>query len=317
MAKAVALLVFDIIHLSHVPVSLNPTTCQIMPLYRRAAFMRGVCALNLEAMALMKGGVLPQSGHVAPAVPADQAQLEQGQGAASATAGCAPNEAGQPAGVDGVSGEAGAASQQAQQQLREQLMDKLLQQGPIGNAAAGWAIGAMGLRAPAAALPATIYALPAPTAGMAGSNSDGSTAAAYIMPAAEQPRPLITLAPSQPVPPVPRLPPSVARPAERHSSTGIRPGTAVVVPCSLPSNVPPHIAAATARRGAASPARPATAPPQRQQAASAAHQQKQQRQQQVSRRSLAGQAREGAGLGKAGQPLVVRGAAGPAAGQRS
>ena len=273
--------------------------------------MRGVCALNLEAMALMKGGGLAEGGAAAPSMRGDQGALEQ--------ATCVP-AARQPAGQEETTGQAAAVEQAQQQQLREQLLDKLLQAGVAGGTAPGWAIGASGLRMPASMLPTTSFAPAAAAVGLISSNSGGSTARAHSLPDPEQPRPIITLAPTKAVPTAPQLPPNMPRAAERHSVTGARPGTAVPVPCTLPSNVPPHIAA---RRGAASPARPATAPQRRQQAAVSAapqqpharQQQQQQQAQQVSRRSLAGQAREGAGPTRAGQPLVVRSAAGMVAGR--
>ena len=278
--------------------------------------MRGVCALNLEAMALMKGGGLPQGGPAGPSMRAEQAQ-----GAAPPAATCV-SAAGQQVGQEEATGQAAAVEQAQQQQLREQLLDKLLQAGAAGGAAPGCAIGASGLQMPASMPPTTSFAPAAAAAGPVSSNSLASTARAHIMPDPEQPCTIITLAPAKAVPAVPPLPPNVPRAAERHSVTGTRPGTAVPVPCSLPSNVPPHI---VARRGVASPARPATVPQRRQQAAASAapqqpharQQQQQQQAQQVSRRSLAGQAREGAGPTKACQPLVVRSAAGMVAGQRS
>ena len=282
--------------------------------------MRGVCALNLEAMSLMKGG-LPLGGPTA--LQAEQALLPLGTGSASSGPAMA-----QPVGGSGAADGAGAMGQQAQRRLGEQLEGKLLQQRPVvGGTAGGWAIGT-GPQGPAVAFTAAAFTAagtaPAGAAVAVTSNNDSSSARVYKMPAPERPRPLVSLAPTQPVPPMPQLPASVARAAERHSTAGARPSTAVPamqpVPCSLPSNLPPHVAAAAGGRRAAAPSpRPATAPPRRQQAAAAAAgtQQKrgQQQQQQVSRRSLAGQAREGAGLGRE-QPLVVRGAVGTPAGQR-
>jgi hypothetical protein len=122
--------------------------------------------------------------------------------------------------------------------------------------------------------------------------------------------PLVCLAASPPL--EAPLPLSSAPSADVWKGSQLRPGTAL--PCSLPTNVPPLIAAMLTARGqraaAASPRRPATAPPKRQQqparpattgAAAAAPGQ----QQLVTRLSLAGQQR---GAGAGAQPLEVRGA---------
>ena len=117
--------------------------------------------------------------------------------------------------------------------------------------------------------------------------------------------PIVCLAPSQPAGgPLPTS--SAPSTAVRHGSQ-LRPGTAV--PCSLPTNVPPLIAAMLTARGqaaaAASPMRPATAPPKRQQQPARPATAGGGQQHLVTRRSLAGQQR---GAGAGGQPLVVRAA---------
>ena len=207
-----------------------------------------------------------------------------------------------------------SAAEQLQEQagggLAAQEHDRLLQQlaaaagvGPQCSAAAGaWLAAESWAGLPHQQTQRAQTPLPFGSSGGGDSTRPGSPVAQFS--------PVVHLAFSQRVGPTAHPPPAVRQASQ------LRPGTAV--PCSLPSNVPPLIAARLTARGhgpvAASPPRPATAPSRRQQPAqtpakvaagstSAASQQKQQ--QLLSRRSLAGQQR---GAGAGGQPLVVRGA---------
>lgn len=249
--------------------------------------MLGPCCLHaLQAMSLAAPGAAPSSADAANQL------LEQ-------------------------AGEAAAGEQQHAQ--REQKADLL-------RVADRWVIGA-GVHPPPQGAAAAAAAMPSPRQAQAQvhapllSGGTGDSSRPHS-PADGLFSPLVTLvAPSQAAGAA--LPPSAApSTAVRHGSQ-LRPGTAV--PCSLPTNVPPLIAAMLTARGqapaAASPTRPATAPPKRQQqparpATSGAAAGGGGQQQLVTRRSLAGQQR---GAGAGGQPLVVRaalpteGAAGAAA----
>lgn len=241
----------------------------------KRAFMRGVCALNIEAMTLLRGG--------------------------GGSAGCGNSGLGDPtvppakqAGADGGST---AADSVGEGQQLQQAQKVLQQEAPWAQAglspAEGWAIGARGWEA--GGHPPASAAVPAPS-------SSSNAGLVRSMPAAELPWPLFSVEPRMAVATLPPPPENHHR-AERASGSKARPGTAAV-PCSLPSNVPAHIAASLVSRGAGAVARPTTAPARRKQPAVAAQGpgQHSQQQQQVSRRSLAGQQRMN------GQVLVVRGA---------
>lgn len=267
----------------------------------RRAFMRGVTALNIEAMGLLRGGGGP---------PAAGAEGPAGQAEAQAAA-QGPAAAADPAGVPGegqVSAEAEAQQDQHRQQLQA-LLRKAAVGGTAQTACAGWSIGA----GPAAEMPPPLHAqlraaTPAPAAAPVAAHGYGLV---HAKPAAELPRPLVSIEAVQRVPP---MPPSPAhRPSVERCAAGGTPRP-VTVPCSLPTHVPPHIADAWAGRGTASPARPATAPARRQQppAAGAKGQQprpKQHQQQAVSKRSLAGQQLVTRGPGAATAPAAGRGGA--------
>lgn len=236
----------------------------------KRAFSRGVCALNIEAMALMRGqgqGELQRQGQ-----PQGQGQPGEQQ-ASPAPGGSTGADAGGP----------GSASQPLAQQ-------KLGSSSGLGHVAAGWSIGA-GMSPPAQSAATLPQPLPH-----------------REKPSAEVPRTLVRLAPTRPVAPI-VSPPAGHRTAERHMQDGYSwPQTARPVPgCSLPTNLPPGIA--TVGRVAPSPSRPATAPMRRQQAAATASVSagcpRNGYLQQVSRRSMAGQQRGAAAVGKA---PIVRGA---------
>ena len=208
-------------------------------------------------------------------------------------------------------GEAASEEQHELQMLQKAATSTVQQQCPAGEqllAREGWATeaGALGMAATATAAmpPQRQQQAHAPLLFASSGGSRPQSPAGLFSP-------LVCLAASQPAG-VP-LPPSSAPSAAVRQGSQLRPGSGTAVPCSLPSNVPPLIAAMLTARGqraaAASPRRPATAPPKRQQqparpattgAATAPGQQ-----QLVTCRSLEGQQR---GTGVGGQPLVVRGA---------
>lgn len=259
----------------------------------KRAFMRGVCALNIEAMGLLRGGGGGGGGAGGGAGPAAGAAPGEQQAAATAAGAM---QGGPEAGAGGDS----PAGQSQMQKLLRKAAGATVQDG----APAPWSIAVPALPPVASAQlqhplqhPRTASPLP-------------SSVQARPMPAAEQPHPLVTMETRLRVPVLP-APPGGHRRAERHTSSGNSvPGTdlaarpATAVPCSLPTHVPAHLRAALAVRGSASPAPPATAPPRR--AAAAAERPAPQ---QVSRRSLAGQQRGMGGGGGAGggQVVVVRG----------
>ena len=303
----------------------------------KRAFMRGVCALNIEVRRGRRwasdGQVDPVGGDAGAARQCQSMVRGAGGAALKQLVDCVPGcsclhdlqalglmkTGAAPTSADAITqllqqaGEAASEEQHEVQMLQKAATSTVQQQCPAGEqllARKGWATeaGAPGMAAAATAAmpPQRQQQAHAPLLFASSGDSRPQSPAGLFSP-------LVCLAASQPA--GAPLPPSSAPSAAVRQGSQLRPGsgTACAMPCSLPSNVPPLIAAMLTARGqraaAASPRRPATAPPKRQQqparpattgAATAPGQQ-----QLVTCRSLAGQQR---GTGVGGQPLVVRGA---------